>query len=131
MIRRFFILVSFFFVVVIGAPALIWPTHSVSQSPPADEYREWVGKTLEKMETIHPGMTRENLLRVFTTEGGLSTALRRTYVSQECPYFKVDVEFKAVGRPDHDEDGRVTLVEDSRDVIVKISRPYLAFSILD
>jgi hypothetical protein len=125
-----FIFVSFF-VVAIGAPASLWSTQSASQVPCADEHREWVGKTLEKMEAINPGMTRENLSRVFTTEGGLSTGLRRTYVSQECPYFKVDVEFKAVGRPDRGEDGRVTLVEDRRDIIVKISRPYLAFGIAD
>ena len=47
------------------------------------------------------------------------------------PYFKVDVEFQAVGRPDRDENGRVTLVEDSQDLILKISRPYLQFSIMD
>jgi len=129
MITRVLVFVSLF-VATIGAPGSIWSTRS-SQSPRADEYREWVGKTLEKMETIHPGMTREDLLRVFTMEGGLSNGLRRTYVSQECPYFKVDVEFEAVGRPDQDEDGRVTLVEDRQDVIVKISRPYVAFSILD
>lgn len=83
------------------------------------------------MEAIKPGMTRETLLTVFKGEGGLSTGLQRTYVSQDCPYFKVDVEFEAVGRPNRDIDGRVTLVEDPRDRITKISRPYLQFSILD
>ncbi len=71
-------------------------------------------------------MTRERLLTVFTTEGGLSTGLRRTFVSRDCPYFKVDVEFEAVGRPGYDKDGRVTLVEDARDVIVRISNPNLS-----
>ena len=83
------------------------------------------------MQTIKPGMSREALLEVFTTEGGLSTALQRTFVSRDCPYFKVDVEFKAVGRADRDNQGRVTLIEDARDPIVKISRPYLAFSVAD
>jgi hypothetical protein len=83
------------------------------------------------MESIRPGVTREELMRVFRTEGGLSTGLHRTFVSRECPYFKVDVEFRAVGRPDRDSDGRVTLEEDARDIIVKISRPYLQFSIVD
>ena len=83
------------------------------------------------MQTIKPGMTREALLTVFTTEGGLSTGLRRTFVSRDCPYFKVDVEFQAVGRPNRDGDERVTLVEGSQDIILKISRPYLQFSILD
>ncbi len=90
-----------------------------------------MGRTLEQMEAIKPGMTREDLLKMFRTEGGLSTGLHRTFVSRDCAYFKVDVEFKAVGRPDRDDDGRVTLVEDLRDIIVKISRPYLQFSIAD
>lgn len=92
---------------------------------------EWVRDSLTKMESISPGMTREELMKVFRTEGGLSTGLHRTFVSRECPYFKVDVEFRAVGRPDRDSDGRVTLEEDARDVIVQISRPYLQFSIAD
>ena len=76
-------------------------------------------------------MTRQALLAVFTTEGGLSTGLQRTFVSRDCPYFKVDVEFQAVGRPNRDGNGRVTLVEYSQDIIVKISRPYLQFTIAD
>jgi hypothetical protein len=76
-------------------------------------------------------MTRAELLNVFTTEGGLSTGLNRTYVYRKCPYIKVDVEFKPVGRPARDKDGRVTLVEASGDVITKISRPYLEWSVLD
>jgi hypothetical protein len=83
------------------------------------------------MQTIKPGMTRNDLLKVFTIEGGLSTGLQRTFVSRDCLYFKVDVEFEAVGRPSRDQDGRVTLMEDGRDVIVKISRPYLEFAVFD
>jgi hypothetical protein len=83
------------------------------------------------MQTIKPGMTRQTLLTVFTIEGGLSTGLQRTFISRDCPYFKVDVEFQAVGRPDRNSDGRVTLVEGSQDIILKISRPYLQFPIAD
>jgi hypothetical protein len=104
---------------------------SKRQEPCQQEHREWVAQALQKMQTIQPGMTRKDLLEVFTTEGGLSTGLWRTYVSQECPYFKVDVEFDAVGRPNRDQEGRVTLIEDGRDVIVKISSPYLRFSTMD
>jgi hypothetical protein len=91
----------------------------------------WVEEVLTRMQTIKPGMTRRTLLSIFTTEGGLSTGLRRTYVSRDCPYFKVDVEFRAVGRPDRDESGRVTLVEDDEDIVVKVSRPYLQGTIMD
>jgi hypothetical protein len=102
-----------------------------SQEKRLEEHRAWVAQTLQKMQSIQPGKTRKDLLEVFTTEGGLSTGLRRTYVSQECPYFKIDVEFEAVGRASRDHEGRVTLDEDSRDIIVKVSRPYLQFSIMD
>jgi len=101
------------------------------QGPIFREHLAWVTNVLIQMQSIKPGMTRERLLSVFTIEGGLSTGLDRTYVSKECPYFKVAVEFKAVGRPDRDEAGRVTLEEDNRDIIKTISSPYLEFSITD
>jgi hypothetical protein len=95
------------------------------------EYIDWVEYVLKRMQGVKRGMTRADLLRVFTTEGGLSTGLQGTFVSQDCPYFKVDVTFRAIGRPDRDTDGRVTLSEDQRDEIATISQPYLAFSIMD
>lgn len=107
-------------------------------SPRYDEDRQsgrdhtaWVSDVLQEMLTIRPGMTRLELLSVFTTEGGLSFPLQRTYVSRACPYFKVDVTFRAVGRPERDEDGRVTSIEGDGDTIQTISRPYLQFSIKD
>jgi hypothetical protein len=101
------------------------------QGQPRTEHLAWVSDVLKQMQTITSGMSRERLLTVFTTEGGLSTGLQRTYVSRECPYFKVSVEFDAVGRSNRDDAGRVTLVEDNRDIIRTISRPYLEFSIMD
>lgn len=100
-------------------------------SPTSQRRTEWIANSLREMETIKVGMTRANLLKVFTTEGGLSTGLQRTYVYHDCPYIKVDVEFEPVGRPARDRDGRVTLEEDRRDIITKISRPYLDWSIMD
>ena len=91
------------------------------------EHVAWVPEALKRMQTVKPGMT----LKVFTTEGGQSTPLHRTFVSRDCPYFKVDVDFEAVGRPSRDANGRVTMVEGSEDKIVKISKPYLQFSIID
>jgi hypothetical protein len=98
---------------------------------PDIEHMQWVGSVLRWTQDIKPGMTRQDLLRVYTTEGGLSTGTRRTYVLKGCPYIKVDVEFKAIGRQERDQDGRVTLMEDGRDIIDKISKPYLGYSILD
>jgi hypothetical protein len=39
-----------------------------------------VQEVLTRMQRIKPGMTRRTLLSIFTTEGGLSNGLRRTYV---------------------------------------------------
>ena len=92
---------------------------------------QWIAKSLKEIQKIKVGMTRADLLQVFTTEGGLSTGLNRTYVYRECPYIKVDVEFEPVGRPARDGEGRVTLKEANGDVIKKISKPYLEWSVLD
>ncbi len=92
---------------------------------------EVVYKILNRALSVKPGQTRKDLLKVFTTEGGLSNTLWRTYVYRTCPNVKVDVEFRVVGRPERDAEGRLIAGEDDSDVITKISRPYLAWTIAD
>jgi hypothetical protein len=106
-------------------------THAFADPASCPEHVAWIGKVMEKMETIRVGDTRKRLLRVFTTEGGLSTALEHTYVSQDCPLFKVDAKFQAVGRPERDSYGRETSVESDDDIITALSRPYLASPVYD
>jgi hypothetical protein len=130
MIRRHPALLLFS-IIAICASGAVRPTHPPSQGPCSQEHDVWVSHILEKMEAIKPGMTREELLKVFRTEGGLSTGLHRTFVSRDCSYFRVDVDFEAAGRPNRDANGRVTVVEDKRDIIAKASRPYLQFGIAD
>ncbi len=90
------------------------------------DHEAWLTQVLGKMGTIKPGMTRWDVLhvfraeegapRLFTTVGGPPTGLRReTFVSQDCPYFKIDVEFKPEA-------------VSNRDVIVKVSKPYVQFA---
>jgi hypothetical protein len=117
--------------VAIGAAHIFQASAQSTRGQSTQDHVAWVAQALKRMQTIKPGMTRQTLLRVFTTEGGLSTGLQRTFVSRDCPYFKVDVEFRAVGRPSRDGNERVTMVEDSQDIILKISRPYLQFTIAD
>jgi hypothetical protein len=88
-------------------------------------HQQWVTKVLKQTETIKVGMTRQDLLKVFTTEGGISTRVRRTFVHKECGYIKVDVEFTPVGEEDQ------KLKELPEDQITAISRPYLQWSIHD
>jgi hypothetical protein len=70
-------------------------------------------------------MTRGDLLKLFTVEGGLSNRMTRTYVFRECPNIKVDVQFEPVGAPND------LLKEQREDKITAISRPYLAKIALD
>src|SRR3954470_9622362 len=95
-------------------PALIGPnalraTPAPGQAPPSIDHVSWVAEALKRIDTIKPGMTRRELLKVFTTAGGLATGVQRRLRSRDCPYFKVDVTFEGVGRPSRDRSGRVTL----------------------
>jgi hypothetical protein len=91
---------------------------------------DWVVEAMKRMLTIQIGMTRGKLKTVFKEEGGLSMRNERTYVSQDCPYFKVRVDFKTADDLDS-EDERARLDESDDDIITKISDPFLQFSIMD
>src|ERR1700730_16076121 len=131
MMRRLFmpLLLS---MVVIGGSASLRPTQSASPQPCAQDREVWLTHLTEKMETIKPGMTRWDVLKVFRTDGppirkdvGLPTLLRQTFVSQDSPYFKIDVEFEPFFRAY----GSLGLLPaDNRDVIVKVSKPYVQFA---
>jgi hypothetical protein len=132
MMRRLFmpLLLS---MVVIGGSASLRPTQSASPQPCAQDHEVWLTHLTEKMEAIKPGMTRWDVLKVFRTDGGppiwknvgLPTVLRQTFVSQDSPYFRIDVEFEPVPRVD----GSLGFSrEDNRDVILKVSKPYVQFA---
>ena len=99
---------------------------SVPTGPQFKEERtKWIAKTLYQIGKLQPGMRRKDVLKILTEEGGLSTRLQKTYVSPECPFIKVDISFKAVN--DTGDLGK----EDPEDVVESVSRPYLAWSVLD
>lgn len=84
-----------------------------------------VAEILKDCQQLKPGMTRADLLKVFTVEGGLSNAKQRIYVHQFCPYLKVDVRFTLT------ETNQSVLTELPTDQISSISKPYLDWSIMD
>jgi hypothetical protein len=88
-------------------------------------HSEWVAKSLKTIQTIKIGMTRRELLKLFTVEGGASNRTTRTYIFRECPYIKVDVGFEPVGSPQD------KLRERLEDRITRISKPYLEQSVID
>ena len=56
---------------------------------------------------------------------GMSNRFQRTYVHKECQHIKVDVRFKAANTE------RDALKEEPADIIETISRPYLAWGVMD
>ena len=65
-------------------------------------------------------MTRADLFKVFTTDGGLSSLALQTSVYRKCLYIKVDVKFSTSDHEEHENDR-----------IISISQPYLAWSVAD
>jgi hypothetical protein len=88
-----------------------------------DDHIQWLAESLREMETIKPGMTRADLLRVFAEEAGLSTRIQRRYAYRD--FIKVDVKFEPARSPED------KLTEHSEDKIRDISRPFLEWSIQD
>lgn len=85
----------------------------------------WIAKVLRQIEKIEPGMRRNDLVGILTTEGGLSNRFQRTYVHVDCPYIKVSVRFKAAS------DGANALKEDPDDTIESVSQPFIQWSTVD
>jgi len=124
MIPRLFVLllVSIIFV---GGFASFRPAQSASSDPCKQDHAALADTSLGENgehKTGHDAMgpppcfqTEEGVRPMFRKEGGPPTGLRETFVSQDCPYFKIDVEFKPVGIP-------------NQDVIVKVSKPYVQFA---
>ena len=114
---------------------LVWSGLAVGQNPTkpavADQaLTRSMSKVLEEVSSIQAGMSRADLLRIFTTEGGISTRDEQRYVYRRCPYIKVRVNFR---RPaDADDDwGGAPEAEWSGDVIQSISKPFLENPIAD
>jgi hypothetical protein len=126
--RRQFLKSLAAFSLVGGATAL---SSSPDDSGSSSDHVAWVGESLKRMMTVRPGMNREQLMRVFSTEGGISMVLQRTFVSRDCPYFKVDVTFHRAKGFDANASQDQWMQERDDDLIDRVSRPYLQFSIMD
>ncbi len=84
------------------------------------DHNKWLADSLVEIRTVKAGMTRAELLQVFTTEGGLRSPSKGTYTYRKSPHIKVDVEFETARDPNQRP------VESTDDRITSISRPYLA-----
>jgi hypothetical protein len=104
---------------------------NAAKPPVADQaLTHSIDQVLKDISSIQAGMSRTDLLRFFTTEGGISTRDEQRYVYRRCPYIKVIVNFR---RPaDADDDwGGAPEAEWTGDMIQSISKPFLEYSVAD
>jgi hypothetical protein len=87
-------------------------------------------QVLKDVSSIQPGMTRAELLRVFTAERGLSTRDGQQFLYRRCPYIKVIVNFRKPDDADVDW-GNAPEEEWNGDLILSISKPFLETSVPD
>jgi hypothetical protein len=113
---------------IAAAPAQESVINAHNPSQIDEEHTRWIDQVMRSISTIKPGMTRKDLASVLTWEGGFSTRTQRRYVYRHCPYIKVDVQFSPAADMDANQDAAT---ENPEDRIVKISRPYLEYSIMD
>jgi hypothetical protein len=88
------------------------------------EHAKWIVSVMDSIDTIKPGMMRQDLIKLFTTEGGISTRSHRTYIYRQCAYIKVTIEFQPVDKPRD-------ATEMPTDKIVSISNPFLQGAFAD
>jgi hypothetical protein len=125
---------------LVGAAILVTSAASQSTNQVSEIDRDLmqkVGEILRECEKLTPGMTRADLSKAFTPDGGIYTATHQRYVSRRCRYIKVDVEFEAKSPEQNAADkpqaeaGHGTLERKPTDVIKKVSQPYLQWAFID
>jgi len=112
--NKILFLVSFLCIISVGAA-------SYSKTCTPEECNRCISSALNDLQSIKVGMTRQDLLNVFTASSGFFNANtpNRAYVYRRCHYIVVDVEFAP-------SDTSNTTADNPKDIIKAISRPYLS-----
>jgi hypothetical protein len=92
---------------------------------------EWAARVLKMIDSVKVGTSRGQLSKLLFESGGISTMTQQTFFAPTCPFIKVDVKFRIVGRPERDAAGRLSPERSPKDVVSEISKPYLQFPIID
>jgi hypothetical protein len=86
--------------------------------PPQKDHCPEIREVLDDFGKIRNGMTRRDLDKLFTEDGGMSIRQKTRYLSRRCNYIKVEVHFKpvhAINSPEFSPS----------DIIIEVSKPYL------
>lgn len=93
--------------------------------PEAEAHGLWLRRRYEEATSIKVGMTRAELKKLFTEDGGVQSFSRPRYVLKSSPMIKVDVEFELP------EGASPRRAQDDSARIKNISKPYLEPMYLD
>ena len=97
------------------------------QKKTRQEHTAWVAKCLMDFQSIKVGMTRGEIQKRFTMDGGLQSVSPVRFTHPECRYFKIDVEFNF----NHDEKDQGRAILSPEDKATKISKPYIEAPVID
>lgn len=79
-------------------------------------------EVLKETSSLHPGMTRADLLRFYQPEPGIFTREFQAFAYKKCLYIKVNVTF----RPS--VSGHLSTKGEEEDTILSIQGPFLGFA---
>lgn len=78
-----------------------------------------VAEALSAFQQVKKGMTRADVEKLLSLDGGMDFRTKSRYVFPKCDYLKLDLEFSP--------DPKVTNASSPRDTVISIGRPYLAY----
>ncbi|HYX27695.1 MAG TPA: hypothetical protein VE863_03950 [Pyrinomonadaceae bacterium] len=81
--------------------------------------QQWLEQRYTEATSIKPGMSRADLLKLFTEDGGLQSIPAGTYVLRSCQLIKIAVKFDTKYGVEYKP------TPDDKLKIIEVSRPYL------
>ena len=91
--------------------------HQAAKKWSGTAIKKWIADVISKIQSIQPGMTRADLIRLFDEDGG-TLRNQSQYALRECAYIKIIVNFQLPGAAAGNEGW-------SHDRITTVSKPFL------
>jgi hypothetical protein len=113
------------------AACLVSVAAALHFNAPQDEHRRWLDERYKEAVSIKPGMTRADLHRLFSVDGGLQTIPDSRYVLKSCGMIKVEVKFDVPQGLSRESLIDENAAADEALKIIEVSKPYLEYPAVD
>ena len=94
-----------------------------------ESHTQWMEARMAEAARIKPGMTRAQVLKVMTMDGGLQSygiAAPQRYLLLSCPLIKLDITFDASNASSVEQ-----RLLDPEARVKSVSKPYLEYPVMD